>query len=539
MSKKKILEIIICTCCLIVIFMNAFHHMGKKKGLFLDEALTFNFSNNTVFTMGQFFSDLKEMTLSEIGSNALSKYDNKNVWLSHDEIEATYTAKDNKFNYFNTYLIQLGDVHPPLYYMVVHTISSLFPGMHFYYVGFITNLFFLMGTCVLIYRLCMLIFGNNICAIACTLFYGLSFDFINSVTFFRMYAMLTFWGILLVYLNVIWADAGFDYASHITKLICIVELAAMLTQYFAVFIILPIFVLNIILIKKIGNSIKPYVKGQFITGFLYFLVWPISIMHILFTNRGGDVATGIYKNTFLGRVFAYRYYLVNSIFGGAKKIAAAVVILLIVAICLKCYQMFKEKKRIANHRDGDKNYAITYILIVGIFYYIVACKLSPWVVDRYVMPAIPMICIIIIYFLEYLFSRIIRNKNISGLVLICISLILFGRWCIRQNPYYLYNQPDRIDYKNTYESYDALIIDDDRQYYYAEIMGSFEHPNIYNTEFSNKEEVLKILEKEQNCVVYISKYITNDAITYFDNHDCKLNKVDYSTDAYDIFISAN
>ena len=44
------------------------------------------------------------------------------------------------------------------------------------------------------------------------LYYGLSFDFANNATYYRMYAMLTFWFVLLLFHTLRWSHD--DYADN-------------------------------------------------------------------------------------------------------------------------------------------------------------------------------------------------------------------------------------------------------------------------------------------------------------------------------------
>lgn len=77
----------------------------KKNFFHLDEALTFTLTNN------------------KDGINISDEY--KNTWRPGiDYYRLLTVSSEDKFNYKQVYINQTEDVHPPLYYFIIHTISS-------------------------------------------------------------------------------------------------------------------------------------------------------------------------------------------------------------------------------------------------------------------------------------------------------------------------------------------------------------------------------------------------------------------------------
>ena len=77
----------------------------------------------------------------------------KMIWRTAEEAEDYVKAKNNRFNYMSVYYNQIQDVHPPLFYMIVHTVSSIFYNTFSKYLIFFINIPFFIGTCVLIYKI--------------------------------------------------------------------------------------------------------------------------------------------------------------------------------------------------------------------------------------------------------------------------------------------------------------------------------------------------------------------------------------------------
>lgn len=59
------------------------------------------------------------------------EFPNNNGWIDAHILKENYVVeKYDRFNYGAVYHHQRHDVHPPLYYFAVHTVSSLFPGVY-------------------------------------------------------------------------------------------------------------------------------------------------------------------------------------------------------------------------------------------------------------------------------------------------------------------------------------------------------------------------------------------------------------------------
>ena len=64
-------------------------------------------------------------------------------WRTSKEAQDYVKAQENRFNYISVYYNQVLDVHPPLFYMLVHTVSSIFNDTFSKYIIFSINLVFL------------------------------------------------------------------------------------------------------------------------------------------------------------------------------------------------------------------------------------------------------------------------------------------------------------------------------------------------------------------------------------------------------------
>ena len=66
-------------------------------------------------------------------------------WVNGDDLFNNLVAeKNNRFNYTQVYINQMVDVHPPLYYTIVHTVFSIFHDSYSDYYLFGINIVFLL-----------------------------------------------------------------------------------------------------------------------------------------------------------------------------------------------------------------------------------------------------------------------------------------------------------------------------------------------------------------------------------------------------------
>ena len=132
----------------------------------------------------------------------LGRDDFKSVWRTRaDAIE--YLQIDNleeALDFGSIYWNTAKDVHPPLFYYVIHIMSILFWGHFSKYIGFLVNLLFFYGTIFILRKIFVLLNRKNL-SIPNLCLYGASIGAISTVMFQRMYMMLTFFTIWFLYIN--------------------------------------------------------------------------------------------------------------------------------------------------------------------------------------------------------------------------------------------------------------------------------------------------------------------------------------------------
>ena len=103
------------------------------------------------------------------------------------------------FDFFSVYWGTAKDVHPPLFYFVVHIVSILFWGHFSKYIIFLENLAFFLGTCILLRKIFIKLNRKNL-SIPNLILYGLSVrsNFYSYVSK-NVYDAYIFYGLVFIF----------------------------------------------------------------------------------------------------------------------------------------------------------------------------------------------------------------------------------------------------------------------------------------------------------------------------------------------------
>ena len=189
---------------------------GQKKGFFVDEIYSWGLANSYY-------------------KPDVALYDVFDHWITGEEFNDYITVRpDQRFAYGSVYYNQTQDVHPPLFYMLLHTVSSLTPGRFSKWQAVAVNLLFYMGCLYLLYKTAALLLDGDGYAAAAMLLWGLSPGGLSTGIFARMYMMMTFFTMAGVYTFVKLLLDG-QTAKRLVALAAVTFLG-LLTQYYFVFL---------------------------------------------------------------------------------------------------------------------------------------------------------------------------------------------------------------------------------------------------------------------------------------------------------------
>ena len=541
-NDKSLFHRIILVLALIVIFVNALKFGMMKEDFFFDEKCSFSISNMSDLTVGQFWQILvdNDFSVNEVIAEIERIHLTSFLGVKHTDEAVNsifHVRESNRFKLFGTILADTVDSHPPLYYLLIHILCSFFMDMPLRDVGLIINYVSLMVTCFLVYKICKK-HVDGFFAIVATLFYGLSFDFINNVTYIRNYAMLTMWVALLMYLNYDLLDKNGVLNKKRMVQVAAVEILAMLTQFFAAFFIIPMFVFTLIRIRAQGSLVKKYVSGQVITGVIYLLIWPVSVAQVLFDESAAEVRGSIFSMQFLGKIKGFANLMRNSLFVG-NYLIMFVAITVIAAAFIFFLKDNVKGKRLSEALSEEKIEYAALLFIPTAFFYLLAVISSPWAADRYVMAAIPEISIILLLAIRYLGMRLIKNETICNMILAAIVVLSFiGN--MSMTPYYLYPMNAvKQNFIDNYSEKEAIVVE---PYYHAEFLDAFISVHHKYWTIVREEELDDFLDSHSGDYSSFVMYANNsckmdEVLDCFDEHGFILKSSDFTKDFYKVYIA--
>lgn len=346
----------------------------------------------------------------------------KSIWRTReDAIE--YLQIDNikeAIDFATVYWNTAKDVHPPLFYFLVHIISILFFGHFSKYIIFLLNLLFFISTIFILRKIFVLVDKRNL-SIPNLVLYGASIGAISTVMFQRMYMMLTFFTILFLYINLKIVVNDFELNRKLKKELIITTILGFLTQYnfcfYALFLSATIILIAITRKKKI-NFIKKYILQFIISALIGIIIFIPSIYHIFFSYRGmgaGERAFSLFEafEGFLKLIF--NSYSISFYLG------------IVLSIILVLVLLFKFKYSTSK--------ILYIILIIPTFLtFIMITFISPYKSLRYIMYLLPIISMIFVILMDDL----VENKIFSEFLLTIFAVYLSINGLLTNPINYLY-----------------------------------------------------------------------------------------------------
>jgi len=207
--------------------------------------------------------------------------DNYDVWLTGDTFRNYIrTNEETRFRYDSVWSNQAEDLTPPLYYTVLHTISSVNTGSFSWWYAFAINLVCFPVTAVFLYMLSAKLSRSKLTALLVCAFWGFTLIVQSNFIFLRMYAMATMFTVMYGYmsLRLVCGDRLTVRGAVLTGLV--VFLGAMTQHFFLVsaFFLTAMVCLWLLIKKQSGDFWKLGISA--LAGVLLsFAVFPAAIDH--------------------------------------------------------------------------------------------------------------------------------------------------------------------------------------------------------------------------------------------------------------------
>lgn len=369
------------------------------------------------------------------------------AWITSGQFQDYVTVDgSDAFDYLSVYFNVKDDNHPPVHFMLLHTMSSLFPGILSPWLGCTINLICVGITLWLLLRLgrkLSEIFGmeeqGRLLGILAVLLYGLSTGALASVLLIRMYCLLSCLCVALLSMHVEkWKEHEFDRSN---KGLIAITVLGFLTQYFFLFycILLAAVTAAGLLCSKRMRELWIYIRSMVVAAVIGLVLFPFAIADVFSSGRGVEALDNL-TSGFAGygaRLLAFARILADRTVGDLL-LGAGCITAVVLAVVL-WYHRHKGQE-LSMFREVRGILCMLIIPVVG--YYLLASRMSPYLVDRYVMPMFPMIALLFALLLCCLGKRLAKASGwkgrLVGIGLMALIIVVQGLRLASYDGEYLY-----------------------------------------------------------------------------------------------------
>lgn len=478
---------------LILLLIVAVHvgFVAQKEGYHMDELLSFELANaeynpwivptqpqgrlakfmqEEIYadtfgeTAGNFFDAVKDVFQNR-GSSKLLSYQadvyEEPVWISREEFQAyVTTGQRDQFNLVSVYFNVKDDNHPPVHFMLLHLICSVFPGAVFAWMGCFINLCTLVGICI-----CMMSGGRLLekhgvlpegfgrkWGILTAVFYGFSAGAVATTLLIRMYGLMTFCCVLTLYFHVKkWLEGSFDKKN---KGLIAITIIGFLTQYFFLFYCILLTVVTVVMLwkKKRISELKRYIRSMVIAAVLGVCLFPFAIADVLSSGRGMEALQNLGNGwmDFFSRIGTFSGILLERCFG---NLWLGLVLLTAIAVAGIC--------GLVRSKTTGKG-LLWMLLLPPVGYFLLAAKMSPMFTDRYIMAVFPFVAMITALLLVWLCKKCKKYE----LPLYAIISVAFAGLLFFYDGTYLYEgYEEQLEISEEYKNLSCICLYEGSGYY--------------------------------------------------------------------------
>ena len=398
-------------------------------------------------SLGETAANLKDTVMDVLrnrGNSKLLSYKadvyEEPVWITDRQFQDYVTVDgSDAFDYLSVYFNVKDDNHPPVHFMLLHTMSSVFQRTLSPWLGCTINLVCLGITLWLLLRL-----GKQLAdifdlegkgrqlGILAVLLYGMSTGALASVLLIRMYCLLSCLCVALFSVHVKkWKNREFDKKN---KGLIALTVLGFLTQYFFLFycILLAAVTAVILLYHRRKKEFLCYVRSMVIAAVIGLGLFPFAISDVFSSGRGTEalenLASGL--SGYGQRLLSFGQILADRTVGGPLFLGGcAVGVILLLGQLIRTIRAGKLELT-----------AMSVIPVVG--YFLLTSRMSPYLVDRYIMPLFPFAALLLALLLCIVGKKLAETagwrETIVGNCLLLLVLVIQMFRLVAYDGEYLY-----------------------------------------------------------------------------------------------------
>ncbi len=338
------------------------------------------------------------------------------------EYYKAYLVSDwyERWDFEPVYNNQRDDVHPPLFHFFLRIMMELTPGEFSKWTGIALNIVIFAINSVFLYLVIeKLLAKEKDCTMKVgilTLAASVTMAAVSTVIYIRMYAMLAMWVTITAYLHLKLLEAK-EVQPKLLVGIGLVALAGVLTQYYYLFFLVPLFVVLVVkyVRAKDWKKLRAYVITLAVAAVVSLVFWPHSIRHLFFGYRGQGAISNLLNFTQLGSQLG--------IFAGIVTLYVfhyTLPVILVAMFVLAIYGL-KHHKTLKIERSEDEKYKM--LLWPVLFFFVVVSIASPYTDLRYLEAICGLIFVVVMVGLYWVLGMVCDEKKRNIIMAIVLAVV--------------------------------------------------------------------------------------------------------------------
>ena len=328
----------------------------------------------------------------------------------------------NILNYEMVWENQIRDVHPPLYYCLVHFVSSFTPNYFTKWTAGIINIIFGILILHIVNKILSIFIKDETVNYIVLLSFAISAGYLSAVSFLRMYIMSMFVNSGMCYIFLRGLDEDYKYKKFLLYS-CIFAILGALTHYYCIIFcvcISTIYVL-IILIQKKYTKCFCFSACMMLSGFVSYLIFPDMLNHMFKGYRGTQSIDNLKDmSTFLMGIKSFGNNIDTYVWGGVGKYLIILIMFLLII----------NHKKIAEFKNSINISRLILLVLPTLFTFLFISKAAVYQVGRYVHPIYALSYLAIVVLIYVMLKEVLNSNEelINTLISIMLVIIIVGSW---------------------------------------------------------------------------------------------------------------
>lgn len=452
---------IICVLFLAIQYFLCIHYGMKRDYLFCDEVYSYGLANSN------------EYTFLHPGEND-EPLDN---WVSGSYFSDYMNYCDEAFNYKAAYVNQERDVHPPLYYMLLHTVCRFFKEAGYSAIpGIVLNLIILALVDIVLMYVAANLLESRWRGLAATVLWGISSVGISNCMLIRMYLLQTFEVLLFVAAHIYILKHKKKMTVPYFIMLAFTVFLGGLTHYYFYFFVAGLGLCVCIYLLSVKRVKEMFAYGfSLVAGLVCAIaVFPATITHIF--GYRGDYATKNLTGFSIRKFISYIGYVNKAYFAGLLPVILLIIIALIIVYIVSKFVIIhislkREEHSIkysvdVNRIDVNGKYTGTLsanallfaaVVIADAILAFVGIQGSELVNARYIYSALPVFAIFMVWGMAKLLA-VVAPVNYNVIIGVVCLILCAGSIKVNGVDWQYVTYPERKEAVEQMAGKDCIIV---------------------------------------------------------------------------------